>query len=69
MLAVFKSNERSKDSYIGLADFFVVFFSGESLKVCSRSILIFRGLTCDFLSSVHFYCLKEGKLQYRTAQL
>ena len=42
--SVFKSNERSEDSYIKLADF----FSGESYKICSRSILIFRGLTCDF---------------------
>ena len=48
-----KSNERSEYSFIGFADFFL----GKSLKICSRSILIFRGLTCDFFSSsVHFYC-------------
>ena len=40
---LFKSNERSDYSYIGLADFFQ-----EKVKICSRSILIFRGLTCDF---------------------
>ena len=44
---IFKSNAHSEDSYIGLADFFV-FFSGKCLKICSRSISIFRGLTCDF---------------------
>ena len=33
----FKSNERSENSYIGLADF----FSGKILKVCSRSISFF----------------------------
>ena len=32
-LVIFKSNERSEDSYIGLADFFFVFFSGKVLKV------------------------------------
>ena len=38
----FKSNERSDDSYIGLGNFFVsFFFSGKSLKICSRSVLIF----------------------------
>ena len=58
---VFKSNERSEYSYIGLADFFL----RKKSKICSRSILIFRGLTCDFfLSSVHFSCYKEGKLHY-----
>ena len=29
---VFKSNERSEDSFIGLADFLMFFFSGKSLK-------------------------------------
>ena len=28
--------------------FFYFFFSGKNLKVCSRSVLSFRGLTCDF---------------------
>ena len=32
MVVMFKSNERSEDSYIGLADFFC-FFSGKSLKI------------------------------------
>ena len=54
---VIKSNERSEYCYIGLADFFLIFYSGKSLKICSLSIWIFRGLICDFLlSSVHFYC-------------
>ena len=39
-----KIDERSEYSYVGLGDF----FSGKSLKICSRSILIFRGLICDF---------------------
>ena len=43
----FKSNEHSEYFYIGLGDFF---FSGKNTKICSRSILIFRGLTCDFFS-------------------
>ena len=43
---MFKSNERSEDSYIGLADFFV-FGSGKFFKICSRSFLIFRDLTCQ----------------------
>ena len=55
-LEVFKSNERSGYSNIGLADFFG-FFRKKSFKICSRSVLIFRGLTCNFLlSSVHFFC-------------
>ena len=51
-MCFFKSNERS----IGLGDYFFKYiFSGISRKTCSRSILIFRGLTCDyFLNSVHF---------------
>ena len=66
MRSVIKSDERNEDSYIGLADFFLFFFSGKVLTICSRSILIFRSLTCDFfLSAVHFYCYKEGKLHYR----
>ena len=40
-------------TYIGLAVFFF-------RKVFTLNFF-FRGLTCDFLSSVHFYCLKEGK--------
>ena len=55
---------------IGLADFlFVFYFSGESLIICLRSILIFHGLSYDFfLSSVHFNCLKEGKIHYQAAK-
>ena len=34
-----KSNERREDSYIGLSD---TFFR-KNLKICSRSVLIFRG--------------------------
>ena len=33
MVFLIKSNERSKDSCIGLADFFLLFFSGKSLKI------------------------------------
>ena len=57
VLVVFllKSNESSEYSYVGLGVFFWFFFSGNSLKICSRSILIFRGLSSDFFSSsVHF---------------
>ena len=53
MVSFFKSTERSEYSYIGCADF----FSGKNPNVCSRSFLIFRGLTCDFFSiSVNFHC-------------
>ena len=45
---MFKSNERSEYSCIGLGDFFVFFFSRKSLTFCLRSILIFRGLTGNF---------------------
>ena len=39
----------------------LIFFSGKSFKICSRSIMIFRGLTCDFfLSSVHFHCKRKA---------
>ena len=53
----FKRNERSEYSFIGLADlFFVFFFAVNGLEICSRSILIFRVLTCDyFVNSVHFF--------------
>ena len=44
----FKSNERCEYSYIGLGDFFF----RESLKICSGSILIFRGLTCDLYQCI-----------------
>ena len=54
-----KRNKRSEDSYICLADFY--FFSFRKSKVCSCSILIFRGLTCDFsLSSVHLYFKRKA---------
>ena len=42
-----KSNGRSEYYYIGLANFFLIFLD-KGLKICSRSILIFRGFTCDF---------------------
>ena len=50
-LALFKSNERSEDYYIGLADFFV-FFSGKRLK-----ILMHLGIM-HFLSSIEIHLLK-----------
>ena len=31
-ISIFKSNERSEDSYIGLADFFLFFFQEKTLK-------------------------------------
>ena len=53
-MLVLKSTELSEYSYIGLADFLCFFFQ-EKLKICSRSFLVFRCLTCDFFSSsVHF---------------
>ena len=36
LIKLFKSNARSEYYYIGHDDFFV-FFSGKSLKICSRS--------------------------------
>ena len=42
----FTSNERSQDSYIGLADFFV-FFSGKDLKILMH-----------FLGSIEIHLLK-----------
>ena len=54
-LVFFKSNERSKDSFISIGNFFV-FFSGESFGIL-RPILILRGLTFGFfLNSVCFIC-------------
>ena len=50
---LFKSNERSEVSYIGLADFFLlVFCSGKSLKR-----LLHLGTTL-FLSSIEIHLLK-----------
>ena len=55
------NNEQIEHYYIGLADFFFVFFSGKSVKICSRSVSIFRGLTCSFFSSsVHFHKRKAN---------
>ena len=51
-----KSIERSEYSYIGPGDFF--FFFQEKVKICSRSVLFFRGLTCDFLKFSAFPLLK-----------
>ena len=39
-------DESSSDSYIGRDDFFNFFFR-KSLKICSGSNLLFRGLTID----------------------
>ena len=42
---------------IGPGDFFLFFFSGKILKICLRSVLVFRGLTVGFfLSSPLFIC-------------
>ena len=56
---VLNVDEHNEDSFIGRDDFFV-FFSRKSLKICSGSILIFRGLSSDFLISVHFLCQKKA---------
>ena len=47
-----KSNERSEDSYIDLADFFVLFFFQEKVK-----ILMHLGIM-HFLSSIETHLLK-----------
>ena len=49
---MFKSNERSEDSYIGLADFFVFFFRKKS-----RRTLMQLGFM-HFLSSIEVHLLK-----------
>ena len=68
--SIFKSTEGSTELLYRPCLFFCFFFSGKSLKVCSLSTLIFRGLTRDsFLSSMHIHCEKEGKLRYRTAKV
>ena len=47
----------------------MIFFQ-ESLKFEQSQILLFYILTFDFfLGSVHFFYLKEGKLDYRTAKV
>ena len=52
-----KSNERSEYSNIGLADF----FSGKSLKICSRSILIFARFDLSFLVNFSAFLLLKGR--------
>ena len=56
---LFKINERSKYSYICVA----VFFSGKSHKVCLRSVLIFRCLTCDFFFKFSAFLLSSIEQQ------
>ena len=51
---VFKSHERNHYSYLGIGDF----FSRKNLKNCSRSFLIFRGLT---LISFQIQCIYFAK--------
>ena len=55
---VFKSNERSEDSYIGLADFFVCFvlFSGKVLKVSNSYRCAFIHIDA-FLNAFRYKCL------------
>ena len=43
----FKSNDCSEDSYIGIADFFLFFFSGKSFKIFMH------------LGLMHFLSLRE----------
>ena len=57
IIIIINSNERSEYSYIGLADF----FSGKSLKICSRLVLIYRGLTSDFFLSSSSICIVKRK--------
>ena len=47
ILEVFESNEQSEYSLIVLGDFFAIFFR-KVLKICSRSVLIFGGLSFNF---------------------
>ena len=45
--------KRAELSYMGLADFsFVFFFQLKSLKICSRSVLIFRGFLLNSVNSI-----------------
>ena len=55
-----KINESIEYSYIGIADFFC-FQEKVFRKICSRSVLIFRGLTCDFFFQVQCIPIVERK--------
>ena len=59
-----KSNERSKDSYIGLADFFLFFFRKQFVHT---QFLFFA--VRFFVNFSVFYCQKEGKIHYLTAKM
>ena len=60
---------------IDLGDFFACFllvFCSKSLKTCSSSSFIFRGVIYDFFKKfwlIPFELQKEGKLHYRTAKV
>ena len=54
---MFKGNERSEDSYIGLADFFLFLFSGNSLKILMHLGIMHLGIM-HFLNSIEIYLLK-----------
>ena len=56
---IFKSNEYSEDSYIGLADFFLFFFQEKVLKFVHAHFLTFRGLTCDFFKVQRISIIKR----------
>ena len=58
-----KSNKCSEYSYIGLGDFLCGFFSGKSLKTCSRLVLIF---SVDSFNRRQFFCKKLNMLYYST---
>ena len=62
-----KSTERSQYSYKGPGDFFC--FSGKSLKFCSRSILIFRGLTCDLFFKFCAFTLLNSTIEQQKCKV
>ena len=55
---MFKSNERSEDSYIGLADFFSFFFSGKVLKVFNNYRCAFIHIDA-FMNALRYICIFE----------
>ena len=54
-LRLFKSNERSEYSYIGLADFFLFFFSGKVLKVSNNYRCAFIHIDA-FINALRYIC-------------
>ena len=59
----FRSNERSEASYIGLADFFLFFFSGKRLQILMHLVIY------AFLRSIEIHLLKVTLLQFSQVAL